>query len=152
MKYQPLFFYDNHLPSLREEEEIVDFLCKALEEYGDPKQDIEECVSYALKKIPSFGGLVAIVRDTEEPRAPIIGCVVFNRTGMRKFIPENILVYIATDKDYRGRGIGRLLIEESLKELEGSVALHCEPHNPARHLYEKLGFTSKYLEMRLIRK
>jgi ribosomal protein S18 acetylase RimI-like enzyme len=32
---------------------------------------------------------------------------------------------------------------------EGDIALHVEPDNPAKILYEKLGFTSKYLEMRL---
>jgi ribosomal protein S18 acetylase RimI-like enzyme len=34
---------------------------------------------------------------------------------------------------------------------EGNIALHVEPDNPAKILYEKLGFTNKYLEMRLIK-
>jgi ribosomal protein S18 acetylase RimI-like enzyme len=34
---------------------------------------------------------------------------------------------------------------------EGNIALHVEPDNPAKGLYEKLGFTNKYLEMRLIK-
>ena len=32
---------------------------------------------------------------------------------------------------------------------DGDIALHVEPDNPARFLYEKMGFTSKYVEMRL---
>jgi ribosomal protein S18 acetylase RimI-like enzyme len=35
--------------------------------------------------------------------------------------------------------------------LRGNIALHVEPDNPAKILYEKLGFTNKYLEMRLIK-
>ena len=73
---------------------------------------------------------------------------IINKTGMAGYIPENILVYIATHSDYRGKGIGGQLIERAFKETEGDIALHVEPENPAKHLYEKLGFTNKYLEMR----
>ena len=81
----------------------------------------------------------------------VTGAVVVNKTGMSGYIPENILVYIATHHDYRGKGIGKMLMEEVVNLCEGSIALHCEPDNPARKLYEKLGFTSKYLEMRLVK-
>jgi ribosomal protein S18 acetylase RimI-like enzyme len=40
---------------------------------------------------------------------------------------------------------------EALRRADGNVALHVEPDNPAKFLYEKLGFTSKYLEMRYIK-
>jgi Acetyltransferases len=70
---------------------------------------------------------------------------------MKGYIPENILVYIATHKKYRGRGIGKRLMTEALRRADGNVALHVEPDNPAKFLYEKLGFTSKYLEMRYIK-
>ena len=36
-----------------------------------------------------------------------------------------------------------------IDETEGDIALHVEPDNPAKFLYEKFGFTKKYLEMRL---
>ena len=39
-------------------------------------------------------------------------------------------------------------MKEALKFCDGGVALHVEPDNPAKFLYEKLGFTNKYLEMR----
>lgn len=41
-----------------------------------------------------------------------------------------------------------MLMEKTLNLSEGSVALHVEPDNPARKLYEKLGFNSKYIKMR----
>ncbi len=48
----------------------------------------------------------------------------------------------------RGMGIGKKLMTQALTMTQGGVALHVEPDNPARKLYEKLGFTHKYLEMR----
>lgn len=122
------------------DEVIVDFLHTHLEEYGDKKADIQKCLNYVHEK----GGfvLLGIVEGK------IAGAVVINETGMGGYIPENILVYIAMDKQYRGRGYGKQLMSNALKLCNGDVALHVEPENPARFLYEKLGFTSKYLEMR----
>jgi ribosomal protein S18 acetylase RimI-like enzyme len=40
-------------------------------------------------------------------------------------------------------------MEHIIEATEGDIALHVEPDNPARQLYEKYGFTNKYLEMRL---
>ncbi|MEX0928429.1 MAG: GNAT family N-acetyltransferase, partial [Balneolales bacterium] len=70
------------------------------------------------------------------------------KTNMEEFIPENILVYIAVSSGYRGMGVGKELMKRSVEAAEGDVALHVEPDNPARLLYEKIGFTNKYLEMR----
>ena len=81
----------------------------------------------------------------------IVGVAVINHTGMSGYIPENILVYIAVHKDMRGKGIGRTLMENAIKATKGCIALHVEPDNPAVHLYRHLGFTNKYLEMRLHR-
>jgi len=71
-----------------------------------------------------------------------------NKTGMGGYIPENILVYIATHNEHRGKGIGKELMKKTLDLAEGDVKLHVEHDNPARFLYEKFGFTNKYLEMR----
>ena len=79
----------------------------------------------------------------------ISGVVVINQTGMKGYIPENILVFIATNKNHRGKGIGKLLMQKTIELAEGSIALHVEPENPAKFLYEKVGFSSKYIEMRL---
>ena len=79
----------------------------------------------------------------------LVGVVVINQTGMEGYIPENILVYIATHNGYRGKGIGKKLMQKAIETTKGNIALHVEPDNPARLLYEKLGFTNKYLEMRL---
>ena len=59
--------------------------------------------------------------------------------------------YIAMHKDYRGQGIGKQLMQKAIDSADGNIALHVEPENPAVHLYKKLGFTNKYLEMRLVK-
>jgi len=79
----------------------------------------------------------------------IVGITVVLNTLMEGFIPEHILVYIATDQAQRGKGIGGKLIDHLKTTLTGSIALHVDFNNPAQHLYERKGFEKKYIEMRL---
>lgn len=130
---------------LVEMELIRDFLFKHLDEYGDMNEDIMRAINYSLNKGITPGGFVLVGRDGGE----IVGAVVVNKTGMEGYIPENILVYIATHRERRGKGYGKALMQQAIEMAEGNIALHVEPDNPAKKLYEKLGFTSKYLEMRL---
>lgn len=133
----------NH-PDTNEKNKIIDFLFKHLENYRDPRNDIVKAIDYALKITPSFGGFLLVSYNNSR----ITGAVVVNQTGMKGYIPENILVYIATHKKYRGQGIGKKLMEETIQLAKGDIALHVEPDNPAKFLYEKYGFSNKYLEMR----
>lgn len=141
-------FYDERTrPGMEEKKQIIEFLYKHLEQFGDKKEDIEKAVDYALKESQSFGGFVLVGSEGSD----IAGVVVVNQTGMKGYIPENILVYIATHNQLRGKGIGRQLMQEAMDHADGNIALHVEPDNPAKILYEKLGFTNKYLEMRFIK-
>jgi ribosomal protein S18 acetylase RimI-like enzyme len=140
-------FKPSNKPSDHEKQAILDFLFESLENYGDPKADIEKAMDYALKNTHSFGGFILASYQDKQ----ITGAVIVNQTGMKDYIPENILVYIATHKNFRGKGIGKHLMNETIKSAEGNIALHVEPDNPAKFLYEKVGFTNKYLEMRLIK-
>lgn len=133
-------------PTDSERSEVVGFLYEQLGKYGDPKEDIAECLKFALGETAHSCGGFALTYSGESNR--ILGAVIVNKTGMSKYIPENILVYIAVDASTRGQGIGRKLMQKALDLAEGDVALHVEPDNPAKFLYEKLGFTNKYLEMR----
>lgn len=126
------------------ESDLVDFLFKHLEKYGDPRDDIQACLDFALERDGGLGGFAVIAEEDGK----ILGATIVNRTGMKQYIPSNILVYIAVDGSARGKGIGRKIMETALPLCKGGVALHVEPDNPARHLYENIGFTNKYLEMR----
>ncbi len=145
MKFQNLTAINSS--TFLEKNEIADFLHEHLDQYGDTKEDILKCLDYALSNYPHQGGFVLLARDEEG----IVGAVVMNQTGMEGFIPENILVYIAVHSRYRGKGLGKQLMEKAISLAKGNIALHVEPDNPAKKLYEKLGFTNKYLEMRLIK-
>lgn len=132
-------------PQTIEKQMIIDFLYDNLEQYGDSKIDIRRAIDYALKEIGSFGGRVLVLKEENQ----IKGAVVVNHTGMSGYIPENILVYIATDKNSRGKGFGKTLMAKTIDITQGDIALHVEADNPAKHLYEKMGFSNPYLEMRL---
>lgn len=140
-------YSDQNIAPIEIQENIINFLFESLEQYGDPKSDIQKCMNYAFGLQNKPGGNVLTAIDSETQN--IAGAVIVNKTGMDGFIPENILVYIATDKNMRGKGVGKMLMQAAIESTKGDMALHCEPDNPARFLYEKLGFTSKYLEMRL---
>jgi GNAT superfamily N-acetyltransferase len=124
---------------------IAQFLYTHLEEYGDKIEDILKCIDYVMH--PEKGGNIVVGLDD----AKIVGVTILNNTNMKDFIPENILVYIAVDNSQRGKGFGKQLMQKAISIAEGNIALHVEPNNPAKILYEKLGFTNKYLEMRLIK-
>ncbi len=133
--------------NLFSKDQIIDFLFQYLEQYGDARNDIESALNYSLSKNPKEGGGVTLAYEDDT----ILGVVVMLKTGMSGYIPENILVYIAVRTETRGRGIGKKLMENVIENIQGSIALHVEPHNPAKKLYERMGFTNKYLEMRLTR-
>lgn len=137
---EPLSF-DGRVESAR-------FLFRHLGQYGDREEDIRRAIDFAMDGINRPGGFVVTAREEGE----LVGLVVVNHTGMGGYIPEHILVYIATHEEHRGKGLGRLLMERAIDAARGDIALHVEPDNPARKLYEKLGFTNKYLEMRFARR
>ena len=143
--------------------QVADFLYKHLEQFGDPKEQIIECLNYALGITEHRRGFVLTASkpavnieehdsgdlhtDDIQP-GEILGTVVVCETGMSGYVPENLLVYIAVDSNLRGSGIGKALMEKAVRTARGDIALHVESDNPARRLYERIGFTNKYLEMR----
>ncbi|WP_234567051.1 GNAT family N-acetyltransferase [Rhodohalobacter sp. 614A] len=124
--------------------EIAEFLHKHLDQYGDAKSAILKCIGYAYGDNPGQDGFILMAHDEGE----ILGAVIINKTNMSEYIPENILVYIAVHKKTRGRGVGKELMQRTIDAAKGDIALHVEPDNPAKFLYEKFGFINKYQEMR----
>ncbi len=136
---------DEENPTDFSRDDIADFLFSHLDEYGDKKESILKCIDYAYGGGEGKDGFILLAHRDEQ----ILGAVIINDTNMGGYIPEHILVYIAVDSNERGQGIGKELMERIINATEGDIALHVEPDNPAKHLYEKYGFTNKYLEMRL---
>lgn len=145
MMIQYNLYKQTDLFSEQEEDQVIQFLFTHLDQYGDARADIRQCLDYARGKNEKPGGQILVAKDGQQ----VVGAVILNQTGMKDYIPENILVYIATHHAYRGKGIGKALMQMAIRHTDGNIALHVEPDNPAKALYEKLGFTHKYLEMRL---
>ncbi|MFP3859968.1 MAG: GNAT family N-acetyltransferase [Bacteroidales bacterium] len=124
--------------------QLVDFLYEHLDRFGDPKPDIEKSIDYALSNAEGKGGfLLAAYYENN-----LVGALVMNKTGMSGYIPENILVYVAVDAKYRGKGFGGEICKRSFDLADGDIKLHVEYDNPAKRLYERLGMRNKYAEMR----
>jgi len=125
--------------------ELVDFLYAHLGRFGDEKASIDRCLEYALDNTPGTGGFVLTGHEAD---GRLVGALIMNETGMKGYIPENILVYVAVHEDCRGKGYGGAICKHALNKANGDVKLHVEYDNPAKRLYERLGFSNKYAEMR----
>ena len=129
-------------------EQFVDFLFEHLDQFGDPKPDIEKSIDYAFSNAEGKGGfLLAAYHEGE-----LAGALVMNDTGMSGYIPENILVYVAVDSKHRGKGFGGEIVKKSFEIADGNIKLHVEYDNPAKRLYERVGMKTKYAEMRYEKK
>jgi GNAT superfamily N-acetyltransferase len=85
-------------------------------------------------------GEVFVARSGE---GEVVGFVVFSHQSLRE--QENTIVYyICTSEDYRGQGVGKLLMETVASDarLRGnkSIALKCPAHAPANHFYQSIGY------------
>jgi ribosomal protein S18 acetylase RimI-like enzyme len=94
---------------------VAQFLFTHLEEYGDKVEDILKCTDYVMN--PDKGGNIVVGIDDNK----IVGVVILTNTGMKDFIPENILVYIAVDNSQRGKGYGKQLMQKAISIAEGNI-------------------------------
>src|SRR5699024_4781007 len=116
------------MPTTFSRSEIRDLLYEHLDEFGDSKEAIERCIGYAYGDELGQDGLILIAHDEDT----ITGAVIINYTNMSLYIPENILVYIAVNQNYRRQGIGQKMMEMVDDATDGDIALHVEPDNPAK--------------------
>lgn len=76
----------------------------------------------------------SLILENGEP----IGRLYINR------LPDDVRIMdIALMPEHRGRGLGRVLLQEILDQARDagkSVSIHVETFNPALRLYERLGF------------
>ena len=124
--------------------EFAEKLHEMLIPFEDTVPEITDGLNYALDKSGNRGGFLIAALDDGD----IAGAVVMLKTNMQGYIPGNLLLYVAVDGNRRGMGIGTKLIEKALALCNGDVKLHVEYDNPAKKLYERIGFVSKYADMR----
>ncbi len=132
------------LPETLSMESLIEFLHESLKPYEDRREDIERALTRALENEKAPQGFVLLAMQEEQP----VGIVVVHHTPWSGYVPENLLLYLAVAPAHRGRGLGRTLLETAIDRCHGDIKLHVEHENPAIRLYERVGFTSKYAEMR----
>jgi GNAT superfamily N-acetyltransferase len=127
--------------------DVARFFHETMEPYNDELADVERALDYALVDGKGQGGFVTLAHRDHQ----LLGALCMLDTGMSGYIPEHILLFVSVSPDARGQGLGGRLIEHCLGLCDGDVKLHVEYDNPAKRLYERLGFESKYAEMRWTR-
>jgi GNAT superfamily N-acetyltransferase len=138
---------ENDFPPGVSKEDFIDFLYDHLDEFGDTKRAIGKCMNFAFGKDGGLGGFCLAAMEGEK----LMGALIMNKTGMEEYIPPNILVYVAVHRDARGKGVGGQVVKKCIEMSDGDVKLHVEYENPAKRLYERIGFTNKYAEMRYVK-
>ena len=137
----------NDIPGWTTLDDLTKFLYESLKPYEDPQPVVKQGIIDALEPINKEPGFVLIAEIDKK----VVGALIMLRTGMKGYIPENFLLMVAVDPTTRGLGVGSKIIKKSFELADGDVKLHVEYDNPAKKLYEKLGMTTKYAEMRLIK-
>lgn len=134
----------DQFPSWLNRDQLVIFLHESLKPYEDSIPDIERAIAYAMGENGAAGGFILVAENDKRP----VGALVMLHTGMGGYIPEDVLLFVAVAPSMRGKGFGRVIIDHALNLCPAGVKLHVEYDNPAKRLYERIGFTSKYAEMR----
>jgi len=134
---------DPRVPS-ESAETLATFLHEHLDRYRDSMEDIHRALDYALSSHPCKGGTIYLARKGDA----LVGMLVMLHMPTAGFVPEHLLVYIAVDASLRGEGVGTQLMQAAIADTDGDIALHVEKDNPAQHLYERMGFSAAYVEMR----
>jgi len=135
---------EDQFPGWAPREAVEEFLYTNMKPYNDEPKDIHSALDYAFEKGNKPGGYIMLAQYDGN----LAGVCVMLNTGMGGYIPGTVLLYIGVDPKLRGKGIGGKLLQKSIDECDGDVKLHVEYDNPAKRLYERNGFTTKYAEMR----
>ncbi len=135
---------DNDFPVGISREMLAHFLNEYLRPYEDSVEDILKGLDYALSDSPGQGGFIVLAMLQDR----LMGAVVILNTGMSGYVPDHLLLFVAVDAAMRGKGVGARLIRHAQQLCNGDIKLHVDHDNPARRLYERMGFINKYAEMR----
>ncbi|HMA76174.1 MAG TPA: GNAT family N-acetyltransferase [Candidatus Krumholzibacteriaceae bacterium] len=135
---------DNDFPEWLNSDTLAEFLYESLKPFEDPLPQVKSGIDFALSSTDVKNGFIVLAVKDKKP----VGSVVMLQTHMSGYVPDYLLLFVAVDPAERGRGIGGKIIMEAVNRAEGDVKLHVEYDNPAKRLYERLGFVNKYADMR----
>jgi len=136
--------HEADLPDWAPRAQLAQFFHETMEPYNDTLQDVEKALDYLFSSEKGEGGYLILAQHDGK----LAGALAMLNTGMKGYVPSWILLFVTVDPSMRGKGLGGKIIDFALNEADGPVKLHVEYDNPAKRLYERIGFTSKYAEMR----
>ncbi|MEZ6021577.1 MAG: GNAT family N-acetyltransferase [Planctomycetota bacterium] len=120
--------------------------------WGDSLPDVHGALDYLFSERGGRGGFLVLAGHPDQAGAlRLVGALAMLATGMGGYVPAHLLVYVSVLPDMRGHGLGGRLVQQAVDQCPGDIKLHVEYDNPAKRLYERLGFKTKYAEMRLVR-
>jgi ribosomal protein S18 acetylase RimI-like enzyme len=125
-----------------------DFLLRV---YASTREEELRLVDWSDEQKAAFVGMQFEAQDSyyREHYHPVTFDVVeidgepVGRLYVARWEDEMRIIDIALLPEYRGRGIGTALLRELLDEAAAGakrLSIHVEVNNPARQLYERLGF------------
>ena len=138
---------EDDFPEWIDRNEVIHFFHETMKLWNDSVEDIQRGLDYAFSDADGEGGFLLLASENKQ----LVGALLMLKTGMKGYVPENLLVFVSVDPSQRGKGLGTKIIEKSIAESKGDIKLHVDYPNPAKRLYERLGFENKYAEMRLKR-
>ena len=134
-------------PTWATEGKVVQFLHNTMRPYEDTVEDIQRGLDYTFSPDKGKGGFLLLAKLNGQ----LSGALVMLNTGMKGYVPEHLLLFVSVAPEARRKGVGQALVERAIQECEGDVELHVEYDNPAKRLYERVGFTNKYADMRYVK-
>ncbi|MDZ7860191.1 MAG: GNAT family N-acetyltransferase [Candidatus Krumholzibacteriota bacterium] len=138
---------NNDFPEWLNRDTLAEFLYESLKPFEDPLPQVKSGIDYALSSTDVKNGFIVLALKDKQP----IGSVVMLKTNMSGYVPDYLLLFVAVTPTERGKGIGGKIIMEAIDRADGDVNLHVEYDNPAKRLYERLGFVNKYADMRYLK-
>lgn len=124
--------------------DIVGFIQQQMGEFSEPRDAVDYAIGYALSAVRPGKGFIFLCVSGKR----ILGASVCVQTETHGFIPKNILLYLCVHPEFRGKGLGKGLLRDTLTAGGGDCKIHIQPGNPAAGFFEKMGFEKKYLEYR----
>ncbi|MBU0507614.1 GNAT family N-acetyltransferase [bacterium] len=138
---------NERFPTWATRDQVAQFFHETMKPYHDSIADVNRALDYAFSKEKGEGGFLML----QQVDGQLAGALLMLNTGMKGYVPENLLLFVTVAPEMRGKGLGAALVKHCIDECDGNVKLHVEYDNPAKRLYERLGFTAKYAEMRYLR-
>ena len=148
---------EEDLPPWAQREELARFFAETMGPWADSLEDVQRAFDYLFSDDGGRGGFFELLgiepgdvegEDDAKGEVELGGALCMLETGMDGYVPAHILLFVSVDPSLRGKGLGGEIVQRAVDKCPGAVKLHVEYDNPAKRLYERLGFTSKYAEMR----